>query len=126
MFWSICQVAIGGALGAVSRYLTGIAFTRLGLSEFPYATLFVNVSGSFLIGIAYIFLVDLQGEMGKYTPLIITGFLGGYTTFSAFSLEFWLMYQQGRVVESMFYALSSASLSIVAIFLGIAVAKQYA
>ncbi len=125
MIWTISQIAVGGALGAVSRYLAGIALLRFWTSDFFYATLFVNVSGSLLIGFAYVMLGCLEGEPGKFAPMLITGFLGGYTTFSAFSLDFWMLFQQGRIAESLIYAVSSAVFSILAIFIGMAVAKQF-
>lgn len=124
MIWTIIQVAVGGALGAVSRYLAGFAFARFWPNDFAFATLFVNISGSLLIGVAYVWLGGLQGEPSRYAPLLITGFLGGYTTFSAFSLDFWVMFQQGRITESVVYAISSAVFTILAIFIGIGIAKQ--
>lgn len=123
MGWTILQVAIGGALGAVGRYVTGIALVRLLGSGFPYGTLAVNVAGSFAVGILFVMLGGLSGETGRHTAFLMTGFLGGYTTFSAYSLECWMLFQQGRIAEGLLFAFGSAGLSILACIAGIAIAK---
>ncbi len=123
MTWTIIQVAIGGALGAVGRYLTGVGLARAFGSSFPYGTLTVNVSGSFIVGVLFVLFGGLSGETGRYTALVMTGFLGGYTTFSAYSLDCWLLFQQGRNLEALLYAFGSAGLSIAACIAGIAVAR---
>ena len=123
MSWTIIQVAVGGALGAVGRYLTGVGLARAFGSSFPYGTLTVNVSGSFIIGVLFVLFGGLSGETGRYTALVMTGFLGGYTTFSAYSLDCWLLFQQGRILEALLYAFGSAGLSIAACIAGIAVAR---
>ncbi len=123
MSWTIIQVAIGGAIGAVGRYLTGIAVARALGSGFPYGTLVVNVGGSFLIGVLFVALGGLSAEPGRYSALLMTGILGGYTTFSAYSLDCWLLFQQGRIVEGVLYAFGSAGLSILACIAGIALTR---
>lgn len=123
MGWTILQVATGGALGAVGRYLTGIALARTLGSGFPYGTLTVNVVGSFAIGILFVLLGGLSGETGRHTAFLMTGFLGGYTTISAYSLDCWILFQQGRIAEALLYAFGSAGLSITACVVGIAVAR---
>ena len=123
MGWTIIQVAVGGALGAVGRYLTGVGLARIFGSSFPYGTLTVNVSGSFIVGVLFVLFGGLSGETGRYTALVMTGFLGGYTTFSAYSLDCWLLFQQGRNLEAFLYAFGSAGVSIAACIAGIAVAR---
>ncbi len=123
MGWTIFQVALGGALGSVGRYLTGVAAVRLLGNSFPYGTIIVNVSGSFIVGILFVVFGGLSGETSRYTPFLLIGFLGGYTTFSAYSLDCWLLIQQGRIAEGLLYAFGSAGLSIVACGAGIAIAK---
>lgn len=123
MGWVILQVAMGGALGSVSRYLTGVAVIRVMGNSFPYGTLTVNIGGSFIVGILFVTLGALSGESGRFSALLLTGFLGGYTTFSAYSLDCWLLFEQGRVAEALFYAIGSAALSILACGAGIAVAR---
>ena len=125
MLWTVFQIAIGGALGAVGRYFTSTTITRIVGSDFPYGTLTVNIGGSLVIGILFVQFGGLTGESNRYAPLVMTGFLGGYTTFSAFSLDYWLLFQQGRIFESLAYAIGSAVLSIAAVFVGIAVARCF-
>ena len=82
---AVLQVALGGALGAVLRYLTGIGMVRVfGHSAFPLPILTVNVVGSFLMGVFVV--VAAHRGLTHLSPLVMTGFLGGFTTFSAFSL----------------------------------------
>ncbi len=117
------QVAAGGALGSVSRYLTRTGFDRLFSSEFPYATFAVNVGGSFAVGVIFVMLGGFSGESNRWAPLFLTGFLGGYTTFSAFSLDAWQLFHQGRVYESVLYVVGTVSLSLAAVLAGIAVTR---
>ncbi len=88
-------VAIGGALGSVLRYGTTMAFQRLTRNELPLATLAVNLVGSFLIG-WFAYLIIGRGVMSDQTRLIVVvGVLGGFTTFSTFSLETLRLVQEG-------------------------------
>ena len=84
MITSIIQVAIGGAIGAVGRYLTGVAAVRVMGHGYPWGTLTVNIVGSFLMGVLIIVLMGKDGGV-RMAPLFMTGMLGGFTTFSAFS-----------------------------------------
>lgn len=123
MIPAIIQVAIGGAIGSVCRYLTGQVAERLLGTGLPYGTLAANLIGSMLMGIAFVFLSDNLGEAGKYSPLLMTGFLGGYTTFSAYSLEAWQLFDSGRPIAALGYAGGSAALAIASLAVGIALAK---
>lgn len=123
MISAIIQVAIGGAIGSVCRYLTGQVAERLLGTGLPYGTLAANLIGSMLMGIAFVFLSDSLGEAGKYSPLLMTGVLGGYTTFSAYSLEAWQLFDSGRPLAALGYAGGSAALAIASLAVGIALAK---
>ena len=123
MIPAIIQVAIGGAIGSVCRYLTGQVAERLLGAGLPYGTLAANLIGSMLMGIAFVFLSDNLGEAGKYSPLLMTGVLGGYTTFSAYSLEAWQLFDSGRPLAALGYAGGSAALAIASLAAGIALAK---
>ena len=123
MISAIIQVAIGGAIGSVCRYLTGQVAERLLGTGLPYGTLAANLIGSMLMGIAFVFLSDSLGEAGKYSPLLMTGILGGYTTFSAYSLEAWQLFDSGRPIAALGYAGGSAVLAIASLAVGIALAK---
>jgi len=119
-------VAIGGALGAVSRYSFGLVAIALIGNRFPWATLGVNVVGSFLIGLAAVLIGDrmLDGELWR--PLIIVGFLGAFTTFSAFSLDTLLLLQQGNYNTASAYVVGSVALCLGGTVSGMQLAKIFA
>lgn len=118
----ILQVALGGALGASARYLTGIAAARLLGKGFPWGTLTVNILGSFLMGVLVVALLHLSAN--RFAPLLMTGLLGGFTTFSAFSLDAVTLYERGQVGVAAGYVAASVVLSIAALFAGLALARS--
>lgn len=119
----IALVAGGGAAGAALRHLAGIAAFRLFGSGFPVGTLFVNVVGSFAMGVFIEYLVHrLQGGQ-EMRLFIATGLLGGFTTFSAFSLDFAVLFERGAYGPALVYLLASVGLSILALFAGLAVMR---
>ena len=85
-FIYLCFIAIGGAMGAILRYLTVIMLRSLG-TEFPYGTLFVNVIGSMLMGFLFIFFSSRSGAYESLSLMLTVGFLGAFTTYSTFSLD---------------------------------------
>lgn len=115
MISTIIQVAIGGALGASSRYLVGA------MVAFPIGTLAVNIIGSFLIGVAFVVLAEKGLE--RWMPLVMTGFLGGFTTFSAFSLDAFKLYEAGRLGAAGGYVLTSVVASILALMAAILITR---
>jgi len=119
-------VAIGGALGALSRYSFGLIAVGLLDNRLPWATFGVNVVGSFCIGIAAIAIGDrvIEGEFWRL--LLVVGFLGAFTTFSAFSLETLLLLQQGNYNIALAYATGSVALCLGATFAGMQLAKTFA
>ncbi|SIO52784.1 camphor resistance protein CrcB [Rhodovulum sp. ES.010] len=118
---TILQVALGGALGAVARYLTGVATIRLMGSGFPWGTLTVNIVGSFLMGVLVVVLAKKGGT--HFAPFFITGLLGGFTTFSAFSLDAMTIYERGQTGLAAGYVAASMILSLAAIAAGLWVAR---
>lgn len=112
---SLIQVALGGAVGSVMRYLVGIASGRLFGMAFPYGTMIVNVVGSFLIGMLVIVFAEIGG--GRFAPLLMTGFLGGFTTFSSFSLDAISLWEKGQTGAALGYVMASLILSLAAIIL---------
>ncbi|MBV2359872.1 fluoride efflux transporter CrcB [Thalassococcus sp. CAU 1522] len=122
MSMSLLQVALGGAIGASARYLTGHAALRLLGPGFPWGTLIVNVVGSFLMGVAVVAL--LQFSANRFAPLLVTGVLGGFTTFSAFSLDAVTLYERGQVSLAAGYVTASVALSIAALFAGLWLARS--
>jgi fluoride exporter len=118
--YSILPVMAGGAIGAGLRYLASLMLA--GRSEFPYATLAVNLIGSFAMGLLAAFV--LRGMASEGVRLFVgVGILGGFTTFSAFSLESFQMIERGQMMMAAGYALASVIGSIAALALGFAVAR---
>ncbi len=112
---TLIHVAIGGALGAMLRYLTTISVA------FPYGTLAVNVVGSFAMGLAFVWLAA-RGAVG-WQHFVMTGILGGFTTFSAFSLDTLRLVDAGRIGAAAGYAGASVVLSVAAIFAAVMFAR---
>ena len=116
---TLLQVALGGAAGASLRYLSGLAVVRLlGHTPFPVAIILVNVVGSFLMG-AFVVAAANRG-LTHLSPLMMTGFLGGFTTFSAFSLETMVLIERGDTGQAALYVLLSVGLSIGGLAAGMA------
>lgn len=118
-------VALGGGAGAVARYLVGIqALKRLGMA-WPYGTLSVNVIGGLLMGVLAGWLAYRGGaDQERWRVLLGVGVLGGFTTFSAFSLETALMIQKRAYGQAFSYAGASVLLSVAALFLGLILARR--
>lgn len=121
MIQTLFQVAVGGALGASARYLTNVAATRAFGAGFPYATLIVNILGSFLMGLLVVVLA--QRFDNRFAPLLMTGVLGGFTTFSAFSLDTVSLWEGGQTGLAALYVFTSVILSLGALVAGLAVAR---
>jgi CrcB protein len=118
-------IALGGAAGSVLRYLVGGVIQRASGATFPLCTLLVNVTGCFLIGMiaAHYMNTQLNSSMRAF---LITGFCGGYTTFSAFSLETTGLMQGGEYGKAAAYIVLSFLFSIAATFAGFAAARAAA
>ncbi|MEM8693843.1 MAG: fluoride efflux transporter CrcB [Pseudomonadota bacterium] len=122
MISTLSLVALGGAIGAGFRYLAGVGVMRLlGPTEFPLAIIAVNVIGSFLMGVFVI--VAAHRGLTHLSPFVMTGLLGGFTTFSAFSLETITLFERGLVSAAMLYVALSVGLSIAGLALGLFVAR---
>lgn len=118
-------VAAGGALGAVARYGVGTLAGRLGASHWPWGTLTVNVVGGLLMGALTGWLAFRGGLHAESIRLFAAvGILGGFTTFSAFSLETALMIEKRQLALAGGYVVASVVLSILALFIGLMVARR--
>jgi fluoride exporter len=121
---AILLVASGGAIGSVARYLVGVGMARAFGVAFPYGTLAVNVIGGFLMGL-FIELLARRFEGSPELRLFVAiGILGGFTTFSSFSLDVAVLWERGELGIALFYMLASVILSIGALFLGLWLARM--
>jgi CrcB protein len=124
MLKTLMFIAVGGALGAVMRFLSQATVYELVGKTFPYGTLFVNVTGSFLMGLLSIFLVEKFNLSAEWHLAILVGVLGSFTTFSTFSLETLVLFEQGDMYKAMTNILLSVVLCVAAVWAGAFFAKQ--
>ena len=118
-------VFLGGGLGAALRHGVNLASARLLGTAFPYATLFENVTGSLVMGLLAGYFA-FKGDASQHWRLFLTtGILGGYTTFSSFSLDSALLYQRGELGLAALYILASVALSIGGLFAGLALVRNF-
>lgn len=118
-------VFLGGGLGAALRHGVNLACARVIGTAFPYATLFENVTGSFVMGLLAAYFA-FKGDASQGLRLFLTtGILGGYTTFSAFSLDVGLHYERGELGLTALYILLSVGLSIGGLFAGLALVRHF-
>jgi CrcB protein len=113
MFLTLIQVALGGAIGSVLRY------GATAMVSAPFGTVLVNVLGSFAMGVLFVAL----SSRTALSPLLMTGILGGFTTFSAFSLDALRLWQTGQTTGAALYVGGSVVLSLFAVAFGAALAK---
>ncbi|WP_341863570.1 fluoride efflux transporter CrcB [Gymnodinialimonas sp. 57CJ19] len=119
---TVLQIALGGAIGAVLRYLTGLGMLRVfGQGAFPLPILTVNIIGSLLMGV-FVVVAEHRG-LTHLSPFVMTGLLGGFTTFSAFSLETVTLYERGDVGQAATYVALSVGLSIAGLMAGLWLAR---
>lgn len=120
-------VALGGGIGAWLRYVAGLAFVGAGISSrFPWATLSVNVAGSLAMGLLAGWLIRHGAQGEGWRLLLGVGLLGGFTTFSAISLELATMIQRGLLASAFAYAALSMLAALAALFAGLAMTRVVA
>lgn len=118
-------VFLGGGIGAALRHGVNLGSARLLGTAFPYGTLTVNVVGSLAMGMLAAYFA-FKGDATQHWRLFLTtGILGGFTTFSAFSLDAVLLYERGEVGLAAFYVLASVALSIGGLFAGLALVRSF-
>lgn len=118
-------VAVGGALGSMARYGGSVMVNRWAQSPFPWGTLFVNVVGSFLIGLVMVWLLKAGEWRENYRLFLVTGIMGGFTTFSSFSWETWKLIEDGRLPLAAANIFMSIGICLAATFAGALLAKQF-
>ena len=117
---SLLCVAVGGAIGSLLRYGAGLWLGKINTGDFPLSIFLVNISGSFLMGLWIGGMATLSPEKAKELHLLIAvGILGGYTTFSTFSLESTMLIEKGNYTLAAAYIGGSVLLSVAALFLGL-------
>ena len=122
MISTLSLVAMGGAIGASLRYLFGVAAMRLtGPSDFPLAVLTVNIIGAFIMGLFVVFAA--HKGLTQFSPFVMTGVLGGFTTFSSFSLETVTLIERGQIGAAGIYMALSVGLSVLGLMLGLMMAR---
>lgn len=118
-------VFLGGGLGAALRHGINLASARAFGTGFPYGTLLINITGSLVMGLAAAYFA-FKGDASQHWRLFLTtGILGGYTTFSTFSLDAALLYERGEVGPAAIYVLASVALSIAGLFAGFALVRSF-
>lgn len=120
----ILLVAIGGAIGSVARYLVGLGMTRMMGMSFPWGTLTVNIVGSFAIGILTELVARRFNASAELRLLIVVGFLGGFTTFSSFSLDTMALVERGATLHAFAYVGGSLVLALGAAFGGLLLGRS--
>nr|WP_249143879.1 fluoride efflux transporter CrcB [Bradyrhizobium lablabi] len=122
----LAAVAVGGALGSLARYLVAIGVARLLGSDFPWGTLIINVSGSFLIGVLVESFALMWNVSQAVRVFLVVGICGGFTTFSTFSLDAIVLMQRGELWSAGAYIAASVVLSIFALFGALHLVRAFA
>ncbi|MBS9720376.1 fluoride efflux transporter CrcB [Tianweitania sp. BSSL-BM11] len=120
---NLLLVAAGGAVGASLRHLVNAGSARLTTTAFPWWTIVINILGSLIMGLLVGWLARRSGTSDALRLFVATGMLGGFTTFSAFSLDFATLWQRGEVMGAFGYVAASVIVSLIAVFAGLWVAR---
>lgn len=128
MNWnSFLIVFLGGGIGAAIRHGVNSALGRMAAHDFPLGIMAINISGSVLMGLAAGYFAFRSGEAWSQSArlFVTTGILGGYTTFSAFSLDAILLYERGEFGMAVFYVVGSVVLSLLGLAFGLAAVRAF-
>ena len=122
----VLSIAVGGALGSVLRHYAGKGALVLLGAGFPYGTLFVNVAGSFIMGVLVGLFANTLNPSQELRAFLTVGLLGGFTTFSSFSLDVVTLYERGETATAVLYIALSLILSLAGIFAGLLLMRSIA
>lgn len=117
-------VFVGGGLGSTLRHTINVACARCLGTAFPWGTFIINITGSTVMGLIAGYLAFKGGASQHWRLFLMTGILGGYTTFSTFSLDAALLYERGETGLALLYVLGSVALSITGLLAGLALIRQ--
>jgi CrcB protein len=123
---SYLLVFVGGGLGATLRHAVNVLCARLFGTAFPYGTFIINITGSLVMGLIAGYLAFKGDAAQPWRLFIMTGILGGYTTFSAFSLDSMLLYERGEFGLAAFYVIGSVVIAIAGLFGGLTLMRHLA
>lgn len=118
-------IGAGGALGAIARYLINISPLAGLFEKFPFPTFFINVSGSFLIGLFLILLTDKWEVSDHLRMAVIVGFLGAFTTFSTFEMEIYGLIRERQLITAFLYLFLSVAIGFIGLLAGITLARKF-
>ena len=121
---ALVLIAIGGAFGAVLRYGASVSVYSLLGKGFPYGTLFVNVSGSLLMGVLSVILLDRFDPGPEWRAAVLVGVLGSFTTFSTFSIETLNLLEQGDLMRALANIVLSVTVCLAAVWFGVLIGRQ--
>ena len=122
--WLYVAVAVGGAIGALSRFsVSRLVATHFSDWSFPLATFSVNIVGSFLLGVCYVFVAEKMTLAPHVAAFVTVGFLGSFTTFSTMSLDFYHLLTEAKYLIAAIYMSGSVFLGLIAAALGIIIAR---
>jgi CrcB protein len=122
--WTYVAIAVGGAFGCWARYAMTVLIQGAWGTEFPYATLSINLIGSFLMGFLFIATLERITIAPEWRTGILTGVLGGFTTFSTFEMEAFQLVERGEMLRMGLYILLSVGLGFLGAFLGVYLARN--
>lgn len=128
LFGYVVSAALGGAIGAALRYITTHVAANIWGTAFPFGTIIVNIFGSLIMGVSFVLFVErlnVGNDMSEYWRIfLMTGILGGFTTFSAFSLDIWQMMERQAYIGALSYIGFSFILSLSALILAIYITRS--
>ena len=118
-------LALAGSMGAITRHLLFLLFAKITYIKFPLGTMFVNVLGSFLIGVAYVYISSKPHLSETLKLIIVIGFLGSFTTFSTFTYDRIQLFNRGSLIYPSVYIFLSIFLSLIAFVIGIKIIQYF-
>ena len=119
----LLSIFLGGGVGALLRFLISEQIDRLFLSSFPFGTIVVNVLGAFLMGLVVSYFADKVNISQNIKMFLTIGFLGGFTTFSTFNLDFYQLFSNGEILASLLYLFVTFTFTVIAFYLGLGLFK---